>query len=511
MALHSPLACILVSCLLATACTSLPETDPQPTETALSPAPDGAPANLAHRVESEFGAGQSGFLLLPEAKEALQWRLALVDVATRSIDIQYFIWQGDDSGNLLFSRLLEAADRGIRVRLLVDDLVLTSSDKDIGYVSRHPNISIRLFNPGRSRGSAGTLGDFVLRFDEFNRRMHNKLFAVDNQVAVIGGRNIGDPYFGLSEKYNFSDLDVLIAGPMVSRISTAFDLYWNSELAFPGSAFATETSDKEAAELLEEVRSGNHLNRDILSSYAVDDRDWATDWDGLISRMEGGDGYFIQDVPVDVHGENLRLVDMLDHVSGPTETELLISSPYLIPRQDFLDGLSRLTEKGVAVRILTAGLDSNNHTAAHSHYRKYRRQILETGAELFEMRSQPSSAVREEADVAPVRSKFISLHAKTMSADDERCFIGSLNLDPRAVEINTENGAYIESPGLCSRLGGYLRTLMQPDNAWRVFLDDGGELAWESSEGTVNRQPARGALQRISDGFFGILPIEDQL
>ena len=502
---------ILAISILA-GCSFLPEAGPQPLERALPSAGTGKPADFAATIRETFGEGQSGFLMVANARNALLWRLALADLATTSIDIQYFIWQGDETSGLLFDRLIRAADRGVRVRLLVDDLLLAASDPLIGAISMHPNISIKLFNPGKVRGSTlGGIGHFLMNFKQLNRRMHNKLFAVDNHVAIVGGRNIGNPYFGLSEKYNFMDLDLLMAGPIVAEVSQAFDEYWNVDRAYPGSALSSLVEEGESEALIAGIAERLEQNRDFLESYPVYDYNWDTEWGGLMALMDSGEAHFVQDVPVEIHGQDLRLVDMLDYLSSPTDREIVIGSPYLIPGKDFLEGLAELTANGISVKIITGSLASNNHTAAHSHYKKYRKRILATGAELYEFRAQPSREIREAADVAPVAAKFISLHTKTISADSERCFIGSLNLDPRAVEINTENGLYIESPGLCAKLTVGLEALTHPDNAWRVYLNEDNNLRWESSAGTVSRQPARSGWQRVADFFLRLLPIESQM
>jgi putative cardiolipin synthase len=186
-------------------------------------------------------------------------------------------------------------------------------------------------------------------------------------------------------------------------------------------------------------------------------------------------------------------------------------TPYLIPVKGFLEDLAKLSSEGVKVKIATDSMGANNHTAAHSHYKKYRRRILASGAELYEFRHDPSSAMRDISDVPPVQANFISLHIKALAGDRQRCFVGSLNLDPRAIEINTENGLYIQSPGLCGELAEQFDTLMVPENAWRVTVDNSDQLRWESSAGSVSIQPARSFWQRIADFFFRLIPMESQL
>jgi len=504
---------LFITVLVASGCSILPYPPPQPEVLSLPPAVSGELAKVNSEVTRRFGPAQTGFLLLTNNHEALKWRLALVDHATKSIDVQYFIWQADAVGSLLFDRLLRAADRGVRVRVLVDDLVFAAKDRDIAAISKHPNFEVKLFNPGRVRGSTVLgLGEFLLNFRQLNRRMHNKVFAVDNRIAIVGGRNIGNEYFGLSGKYNFRDLDVLVVGPVVEQeISHAFDDYWNAKVAYPGSAASRRATIDELRELQKENTDYLNKHRHLLSSYPMEPRDWSRELRQLPSRMKTGEAHFLQDDPVKFDGEEYRLVDMLEALAEQQHKELIIATPYLIPVKGFLEDLAELSSEGVKVKIITASMASNNHTIAHSHYKKYRRRILATGAELYEFRAQPAADIREVTDVPPVQAKFISLHIKALVGDRKRCFVGSLNLDPRAIEINTENGLYIQSDALCGKIARQFDTLMDPENAWQVFVDENNYLSWKSTAGTVLHQPARSFWQRIADFFYRLIPIEKQL
>ncbi len=504
--------CFVIA-LIASGCSILPYPPPQPKVYSLAPAISGELAEAYAKVTNRFGSGQTGFMLLANNHEALNWRLALVDHATKSIDIQYFIWQADAVGSLLFDRLIRAADRGVRVRVLVDDLVLAAKDRDIAAISKHPNFDVKLFNPGRIRGSTVLgLGEFLLNFRQLNRRMHNKLFAVDNRMAIVGGRNIGNEYFGLSGKYNFRDLDVLVVGPVVEQeISHAFDDYWNAKVAYPGSAASRRATIDELRELQKENVDYINEHRELLSSYPLEPRDWSQELRQLPARMKSGEAHFLQDQPIKLDDQEYRLVDMLEYLAKPQHKELIVVTPYLIPVKGFLEDLAQLEAEGVKVKIITGSMASNNHTIAHSHYKKYRRRILATGAELYEFRAQPAADIRIVSDVPPVRAKFISLHVKALVGDRKRCFVGSLNLDPRAIEINTENGLYIQSDALCGKIAREFDALMDPDNSWHVYVDQNNYLNWNSTSGTVLIQPARSFWQRISDFFYRLLPIEKQL
>jgi putative cardiolipin synthase len=490
-------------------CSILPSVPPRAAEFALAPASFGALATVA--AHAHEAAGLSVFKLLLGNEDALLWRLALADSASESIDAQYFIWSNDAAGGLLFERLLAAADRGVRVRLLVDDLTLASSDRNLAIYASHPNLEIRLYNPGKFRESTlGTVGDLILDFKDMNRRMHNKLFIADGLFGIVGGRNIGDAYFGLSDGYNFRDLDVLLAGPVLAEIRAAFDSYWNADLAYAADSLRGDVSATELAELRARL-ARNVVARDVPPAFQREAQDWTQRLATLPLSMQPGDARYLQDYPDRIDERRPRLRDMLGSVAVPSRRELLIMTPYLIPVGDLLADIAQLEASGVEVKILTASMGANNHTIAHSHYKKYRRRILETGADLYEFRHDPSAAARAAADTAPVRAQYVALHIKALVGDRRRCFIGSLNLDPRALEINTENGLYIESPALAAQLAAVFDELTGAPNAWRVELDADEHMRWTSFDGAVSRQPARSAGQRVADFLLRLLPIESQL
>jgi putative cardiolipin synthase len=505
---------LLISLLSLTfvGCATLKPAPPQPDVFSLPPAKSGLLSETAARISETLGPEESAFVLLLRNDDALNWRLAMIDHAVSSIDAQYFIWESNKTARLLLKRLIKAADRGVRVRLLVDDLPIIGKDRQIAALSHHPYFDIKLFNPGSVRDSTlGAIGEFLLYFKELNRRMHNKLFVVDNHLAIVGGRNIGNPYFGLSKKYNFRDLDALVAGAVVEELSEAFDEYWNADLSYPGIAMADVDSAKLKQELREFLAQYLDEKQDYVISYPRHPKSWEEKFLQLPARMKKGEAHVIQDKPVQMGGEEHRLVDMLKYLAEPSHKELTIVTPYLIPVGNFLENIAKLSSEGVKVTILTGSMGSNNHTAAHSHYKKYRRRILAAGANLYEFKHHPSQEMRDLSDVPPVQASFISLHVKAIVGDRKRCYIGSLNVDPRAIEINTENGLYIESSALAEEMARQFDIMMAPENAWRVYLNEDNKLRWESSSGTVSRQPARSFGQRIADFFFRLLPIESQL
>ena len=507
-------AFLILSCsvLLLSGCASLPPRPELAHEAALAPASSGPVAILGDRFKRTNGAETSGFHLLIDAREALDARLALIDSATTAIDLQYFIWKGDAVGVLLFDRLLQAADRGVRVRIIVDDIWLGATTKNLTALNAHPNLEIRIFNPNPGRDSTlGGLLNYLASFQALNQRMHNKLMIVDNHAIIVGGRNLGNEYFGLGKEFNFLDVDVIAVGGVVEESSDAFDHYWNDNSVYPLTRWIEELPDN----TLEEVRAGVAERvekfRPQLTAYSLKPLNWKNWLDMLEENLLIGEAHFLQDDPVQIEGESYRLIDMISYIADPTEEEFLMTSPYLIPVGRALEDLQEGVDRGVNVKIITNSLASTNHTLVNSHYKKYRRPILATGSELFEFRHQPSGTVRNWADVEPVRAPFISLHAKTIVTDRRLCFIGSLNFDPRAIVINSENGLLIESVELASELTDFIEYLTAPENAYEVTINEKNRLQWTSSDRTLEAQPARGGMQGFVDLFGGLLPIESQL
>lgn len=503
---------IVLSALFLPGCASLPPRPDLPFEQASAPAETGPIAELTKKFLMNNGAQSSGARLLIDSKEAFEARLALVDLATGSIDLQYFIWKGDETGILLFERLLQAADRGVYIRLIIDDIWLDSTTENLAALNSHPNLELRIFNPNPSRDYVlGGFLHYLSSFQALNRRMHNKLMIVDNHALIAGGRNIGNEYFGLGSEFNFIDVDVLSVGEVVRESSNAFDHYWNHNAVYPVSGWnvivpdnALEIMRLEVEELLDQ-----HVSR--LTSFPLNKVDWQPWLDRIEKELVPGSAHFLQDDPVQIDGQDFRLVDMISYIAAPTENELLLSTPYLIPKDNPLEDLRDQVEKGVRVHILTNSLASTNHTLVNSHYKKYRRRLLDTGAHLYEFRHQPAADLRARVDVAPVKAPFISLHAKTIVADKRLCFIGSLNFDPRALEINSENGLLIDSPELGEQLATFMLELMNEENAWQLSINKKNRIEWNSSKGRLDAQPARGVMQSFTDLLGPLLPIEGQL
>ena len=496
-------------------CATLDPDPPKPVSTAHSPANGGTIASVAAPA-SRLGSGVSGFHLVTEPEEALKWRLALLDHATRSVDIQYYQWSTDDVGILLFDRVVRTAKRGVKIRILVDDFLYEGEEERIAAVARHPNIDIRLYNPQRVRaGALGPTLEFIARFGELNRRMHNKAFIVDGRVAVMGGRNVGNYYYGLSDHYNMLDVDVIAAGPIIRDISASFDEYWNSDPTYPATEMAPGKPPMDIDQAIADVHRHLDERSEFLSQspYPLRPTNWSSRLANLSSSWIPGRATMLADEPTtDPRDPGDRILDDHPELAGRADSyELLFVSPYLVPTKERLEGFANRVEEGVDVRLLAPGLGSNNQAAVHSHYRKNRRKLLAVGIGLHEVREDGSDSLRHFSDVRPARAELVALHAKVGVGDRKRCFIGSLNLDPRSQEINTENGLFIESPELAGQLADHIEYLMSAENAWQLELKENGGIVWRSRGEERHIQPGPGGMKRINDFILGILPIRGLL
>jgi putative cardiolipin synthase len=515
---HSPLiilrsstifTCALVVCILAllTACAApslredLIRHEPS---FASQPAQQGLLWEIAGSVMSEHGADASGFRLLDGSYDSLAARLALMDSAVSSLDIQTYLWYPDHSGSLMLERAIRAADRGVRVRLIVDDLLTIGQDQLLFELDRWPNVEVRMFNPWQDRSALARGGEFIAQMERMNTRMHDKLLIADGNAAVIGGRNIGDHYFGLSHDYNFHDLDVLGFGHVARQANDMFDHFWNSEWVVSADNLDVEPDPEYVkrgwANLQESVR-----NAEELQSFVGEAHDWRAAAVELAQELHIGDSLIVFDEATgDTVSQNLAAG--LFGFLGLAQEELLITNAYIIPGQPGIDFIRDLTDRGVTVRILTNSLASHDVPAVNSHYREWRDDLIGAGAELYELRAD--AAIKSLVDVPPVEGEFVGLHTKAAVIDREYAFIGSMNFDPRSAQINTEAGAVVRSPGLAGELARVMLRDMSPENAWQVLLDEKGKPYWVNSDETVYRQPARSGSQRIMDKIFKVVPKE---
>lgn len=455
--------------------------------------------------------GKSGIAVLDDGLDAFAARILLARAAERSLDIQYYIWEPDLSGTLLFQALREAADRGVRVRLLLDDNNTDGLDRVLAALHAHENIEVRLFNPFVNRRWRA-LG-YVTDFARLNRRMHNKSFTADNQATIIGGRNIGDPYFGAPSDIVFADLDVLAIGPVVREVSTDFDRYWASASAYPADkiippvdATAELTHLAEAAEAATRTPEGRVYMDALKESPLVQQM--------LERRLEfiWAPTMMVSDDPAKGLGQaedGGLLLDALNAALKTPERELLLVSPYFVPTAAGVDALSALAASGVEIAILTNSLEATDIDVVHAGYAKHRERLLEAGIRLFELRR--SAAPPTVRDRGITGSSASSLHAKTFAVDGQRAFIGSFNFDPRSAQLNTELGFLIESPEIASATARIFQQRV-PENAYEVRLGSDGDLQWlerrDGEEIVHTTEPGTGLLERVMVRVMSALPIE---
>ena len=457
--------------LIMAGCAHIPKNPHKPVSHSQPALNEGMLAEASKKVLQRKEADQSAFMLIQKNEDALKWRLALIDSAQQSIDLQVFIWSNDESGRLLLSRILEAAERGVQVRLLVDDMPKDISDEGTALIARIPNIQLRRVNPGRVRkGLIGRAFQMSTQFSTLNRRMHNKQLIVDGRWGIIGGRNIGNPYFGLSSTYNNRDLDLLLTGPIIQDLAIDFDEYWNADVAYPGEFMSKEKSPKKVTKKIQHFNDVVMKDRELLkqTTIPVNRIDWRDAFVELPGKMVPGTAESMKDSPEVKGDRGIRLVDQLCEAELKSRYLTSVITPYMIPPKELLADLDRATQEGRKVRFLVPSMESNNHTMAHSHYKKYRKKLLDSGAELYEFRGEPSTALRALSDTPPVKSKFISLHTKAFVLDEHWVLLGSLNIDPRSIHINTEHMIVIDSPQLAAEMLSDYETMIAPENAWAV-------------------------------------------
>ncbi len=509
---HRLLASLALAALLAGCATVSPVVPSRgPAGYAAAPRPGGLLEAVEARVRQAHGPERSAFHLLDANEEGLRLRLALVDSARHTLDLQYYVWWADESGALLMKRVIEAADRGVKVRLVLDDLTTLLADEShpkvrdpaLLRVDAHPNIEIRLFNAWRERTLGGRAWEAIERMERINHRMHNKLLVADNRAAVIGGRNIGNEYFGLSPEFNFRDLDVLGIGPVARQASGVFDNFWNSDWVVPVASLGPRPGPRELREEYAPIRR-ELAAAPALSRIRVDREDWTAEFERLSGAFHAGTSRVHTDTP-DPGAIAHHMPDAIRALMGSARGDILVTNAYIIPDERSVALLRSLKGRGVRLRVLTNSLASHDVPAVNSHYKAWRRPLLEAGVELHEARHD--AAVRGRlADTAPTVSGFMGLHVKAMVIDRERVFIGSMNLDPRSASINSEMGVVIDSPGLAGALAAAFEQDMGPENAWRVDLGPDGALRWRSAGGERSWQPARSLWQRIEDLVFMAFP-----
>jgi putative cardiolipin synthase len=507
--------CLLAVLLLALGgCASLPENYEQiPSQGWPTPEETRLGAFIAETAPEDKSL--SGVELLADASEAFSTRFAIAAFAEKTLDMQYYLWKNDLSGQMLMWRALEAADRGVRVRFLIDDIYHSGRDQLYAVLDSHPNFEIRVFNPMANRGAARNL-NFVYNKQRLNHRMHNKIFLADNAVAVLGGRNIGDDYFGVSTKANFFDLDVLTVGAGAVQAGAAFDEYWNSIKAVPITVLYTDEITPQDLDTARENLNASLVEKDAVPfALALEEEETLENLQRWRENLIWTTARVVVD-PLerfDGQGESAIVEFAAEHITD-IDHELLVESAYLIPSPEGIESLARLTASGVRVRMLTNSLMSNNHLTAHSGYMKYRKDLLKAGVELHELRAD--AALREHFRAFEDDDEIhAGIHTKAFVLDGEQALIGSFNFDPRSRDLNSEIGLVIDDRVFAGQVVDEMNRDFDPANSYRLFLTEGGKLRWELKENgeiiIFKRDPGASVWKRMGARILSWLPIEKEL
>ncbi len=510
VALRGVLLCLGIT--LMTGCSQLPSLADRSTSFAIPPSQTQS-TTLGKAIVPQINKhpGKSGIYALNNPHDAFAARGLLTKTAEKTLDVQYYIWRKDLTGTLMLQALHAAADRGVRVRLLMDDINTSGLDTVLAALDSHENIEVRLFNPFVIR-SPRWIG-YITDFSRANRRMHNKSFTADNQATIIGGRNIGDEYFGATNDVLFADLDVLAIGPVVNEVSDDFDRYWASESSYPVDLILPKAAPDALDTLATEAAAVEQDPDATAYTKALRNSELAKSLlDGELS-LEWASTQLISDDPSkglgQASGDDLLTYE-LGRIIGKPESQVGLISPYFVPTAIGVDAFSALAHNGVHVNILTNSLEATDVAAVHAGYAKRRKALLQAGVKLYETR-RLSAVTSQGRRAGRFGSSASSLHAKTFSVDGTRIFIGSFNFDPRSAQLNTESGFLIESPAMASQIDTAFQHSI-PANAYEVRLSDQGKLYWlEQDNGKTVRhdtEPGTTFWQRAGVKFMSILPIE---
>lgn len=501
---------LLAVCAWLSAC-GLPPLEGRSTSSALPPSA-ALQTRLGQALALQIAAhpGLSGIYALSDPLEAFATRALLMRAAQQTLDVQYYIWHDDTTGALLVQELLAAAERGVRVRLLLDDVGTSGLDAQWSALDQHPLIEVRLFNPMAVRRpkALGYLTDFA----RANRRMHNKSLTADNQATVIGGRNIGDEYFGATDGVLFADLDVLAVGAIVPEVSQDFDRYWASDSSYPVAPLLS-------AQTAQRQRLDDRLAQAATAAATQNYRRAVVQTPFLQQLLQGvlplewSRVRMVSDDPAKGLGLAAPaglLLTQLAPIIGEPQRSLDLVSPYFVPTQAGVAAFAQLRQRGIRVRVLTNSLQATDVAVVHAGYARSRRALLAEGVELYEMRPGPGGGAEEHGS-GPLGSSGASLHAKTFAIDAQRVFVGSFNFDPRSALLNTELGFVIDSPRLASQVSQAFDQQI-PLHSYRVRLDAQGRLEWHAGAGNpppvYRTEPDSRWFERVWLRLLSWLPIE---
>lgn len=506
------LAILFSSCLGLTACAGLPPNHERVASVAWSQ-PEKTRLGQLVAAQARQHPKQSGFSLVASGKAAFNDRIAMAALAEKTLDLQYYIWEEDSTGLLLAEHLLKAADRGVRVRILLDDNNMAKRDQSIARLDAHPNLEIRMANPFANRRQH--LLSFITDFKRVNHRMHSKSMIVDGAMGIVGGRNIGDDYFEVDEQANFRDMDLLAAGPIVQELNRSFDYLWNGPWSYPISRLVkapVTQADLAQARLKIKAYLAQHpyphpLDKEVGQLVRRIQQ--------ALTQLVWAKGRVIDNDPVSLVKQGRGEISHALTNKLPTlEQELLIESAYFVGTKAGIEAARQLIRQGVRIRVLTNSLASNDVLAAHAGYTRWRADLLKAGVEIYELRPDSKSALLNQ--LLNQGDSTASLHTKAFAFDKKAVFIGSFNLDPRSENINTEIGIYVESPELARRLIAFMDAGVKPKAAWKLVLNDQQQLRWleTDQQGRLrehDREPMTSFWQRLFSGLISVLPLESQL
>jgi putative cardiolipin synthase len=512
MRLIRRLLSVLVVVTLA-ACASL---EPRPDLPVQSAIPEGQGTVLDERIAAAEAArpGESGFRLVRDGPEAFAIRARTARIAGRSLDVQTYIWNDDGTGMALAYLLLEAADRGVKVRLLVDDMDARGKNYGFAALDAHPNISVRMFNPLKSRtGAFAAMFEAIGSFSRINRRMHNKTWIADNRIAIVGGRNLGDEYFGASDEVNFVDLDFAMVGPVVRQASASFDKYWNSPPAYPMDVLAPqEVSPAALQSLRDKIKA--HVPTESQQRFAEGLRE-----DDEVRRLVAGDWpmewsakfHFVSDDPLKALGKGSgiagsEVLTLLGPAVKSSRKNLSILSPYFVPGEAGTKVFVDTAKAGSDVRILTNSLAANDVAAVYGGYSEWRKPLLKGGVKLYELKPLPGRGTKSSF----FGSSGASLHTKALAVDGSIVFVGSYNLDPRSTSLNCEQGVFVEDPVIAAQLEKLFAEESSGARAWQVTLHD-GSLRWSDGTNTFDNTPKASFGRKFQAWVARVLPVSSQL
>ncbi|OOV79937.1 phospholipase [Acinetobacter sp. ANC 5600] len=523
--IHNHTKAVLLSCSLVltlSACSTLPKQQTQPVEYAFNtPTDDTSLAKIVLPLR-EQNPNLTGYHVLYDPLEALAARIELINKAEKSLDLQYYIWDNDKIGALALHAMIKAADRGVKIRLLVDDNNAKKMEGIYMALDQHANIDVKLYNPYRFRHFRPV--DMVLDLKRINRRMHNKSFIADNQIALIGGRNMSNQYYNVSDNYQFSDVDVMLVGAASDEIIHSFDEYWNDDYAFPVRQLVNPRHYSLRFDSLKQQLDDYNQEATVVNYLDLANRSHAfDDWLNNKIQFDWVKAEVVKDSPSKIKSKakkeehlNFQLLNRLDK----PEQSVDIVSAYFVPEKKGAERLKNLRADGVKVRVLTNSFQANDVPLVHAFYSKYRQDLLEHDVQLYEFLSRPDAEnlntnTKELAEKSKVSLKGLSrssLHAKLMAIDEKQVFIGSFNFDPRSAYLNTEIGVLLNSPRLAKAVH-YTMDENLSKYAYKLVLNADQQINWKIklSNGQTRiypREPKIKWWQKAGVKFISWLPLE---